>query len=102
MAAAQAPSTAEMATASRPASQSDTSPSKGPPCSGSRPVQFGTAVNRKPAMAATAKPNSISCACHVSGVKAVGIAKTPAISASQSPRPSTAESPARKKNGRKP
>ena len=43
------PSQAEMATAKRPASQVSRRPSNGGPVTGSRPVQFGTAVSRKPA-----------------------------------------------------
>ena len=36
--------------AARPAHHNKTSPISGAPVTGSRPVQFGTAVNRKPAM----------------------------------------------------
>ena len=43
---------AETATITRPASHSATSPASGQPTIGSRPVQFGTAVIRKPATTA--------------------------------------------------
>jgi hypothetical protein len=43
---------ADMHTAMRPASQLKTSTASGVPCNGRRPVQFGTAVSRKPPMMA--------------------------------------------------
>ena len=39
------------------------SSASGMPRIGRRPVQFGIAVSRKPVTAASAKPNTISCAC---------------------------------------
>ena len=51
----------------RPATQSRDSARSGRPATGSRPVQLGMAVIRKPVIAAAAKPNSISWACHSSG-----------------------------------
>ena len=45
----------------RPASQKDTNKPNRQPLTGRRPVQFGIAVRIKPAIAAPAKPNSISC-----------------------------------------
>jgi hypothetical protein len=46
------PVAAEKVTARRPAIHMTTSVASGVPCSGSRPVQFGIAVNRKPVMTA--------------------------------------------------
>ena len=51
---------AETLTAIRPATQVENSRNSGLPCSGSLPVQFGTAVSRKPATTAAIYPNSIS------------------------------------------
>ena len=42
----------DKATATRPASQTENSASKGRPRNGRRPVQFGTAVSRNPATTA--------------------------------------------------
>src|SRR3954447_18437343 len=39
----------------------------GHPANPRRPVQLGTAVSRKPVIAAAMKPNSISCACQSVG-----------------------------------
>jgi hypothetical protein len=47
-AAATQPISAEKKTASRPANQTRTRANSGNPCTGSRPVQFGIAVRRKP------------------------------------------------------
>ncbi len=49
-----APSGSSPATASRPASHRTASAISGVPRAGIRPVQFGTAVNRKPAITAAA------------------------------------------------
>ena len=48
------PITAENRTAARPASHNSASPASGAPFTGSWPVQFGTAVSRKPAITASA------------------------------------------------
>ena len=48
----------ETVTATRPATQTAASASSGQPTTGSRPVQFGTAVSRNPATTAGTKPNS--------------------------------------------
>ena len=45
-------SSADTATATRPANHSATNPASGQPTTGSRPVQFGTAVSKKPAITA--------------------------------------------------
>ena len=58
----------------RPATQTENSNTSGPPCSGSRPVQFGTAVSRKPATTAAIYPNSISWTCQSRGANAVAVA----------------------------
>jgi hypothetical protein len=52
-AAAGAPILAESQTPTRPIAQSKTSVANGSPCSGTRPVQFGIAVSRKPATVVT-------------------------------------------------
>ena len=101
-AASPAPISAETATAILPASQRRTRPPSGAPCSGSRPVQLGMAVSRKPQTAAPTKPNSISWACQASGSKAVARTGMPAAAGSHSSMDSTPQSAAAKKNGRKP
>ena len=65
------PIQAEMLTAIRPATQVENSRISGLPCSGSLPVQFGTAVSRKPATTAAIYPNSISWTCQSRGANAV-------------------------------
>ncbi len=47
----------------RAASQMPASSISGRPAKPRSPVQLGTAVSRKPAMALPMNPNSISCAC---------------------------------------
>ena len=53
--------------AMRPNSHTANSNINGGPESGNAPVQFGSAVNRKPASAAAANPKIISCACQANG-----------------------------------
>ena len=65
------PIQAEILTAMRPATQVENSSISGLPCSGSLPVQFGTAVSRKPATTAAMYPNSISWTCQSRGANAV-------------------------------
>ena len=48
-----------------------------------KPVQAFPAVSRKPTITATAKPNSISWACHNSGGIVAGSAATPRRAATQ-------------------
>lgn len=55
------------ANATRPASHSIVSATSGAPAKPRVPVQLGTAVSRKPAIAAPMKPNSISWPCHRNG-----------------------------------
>ncbi|MDA9771598.1 hypothetical protein N9D02_11240 [Emcibacteraceae bacterium] len=43
--------------------------SKGRPRGEATPVQFGTAVNKKPMMMGANTPNIISCWCHSDGEK---------------------------------
>jgi hypothetical protein len=45
------------------------------PFTGRRPVQFGIAVSKKPAMAAITKPNSISWTCQASGSRLVSCSR---------------------------
>ena len=52
--------------ASRASSQTAASAIRGLPLSPGTPVQFCTAVSRKPATMAATKPNSISCMCQAS------------------------------------
>ncbi len=58
------PIQSEMIMTPRPASQSTTKTNRGRPLIGSRPVQLGTAVRRKPVTAAATVPNIISWKCH--------------------------------------
>ncbi len=92
----------EAATAIRPTSQTISSASSGAPWSGSRPVQFGIAVKRKPVTTAGVNPNSISCACHTGGAKAFGNVISPKNSGSHSAITIVANSAPQRKNGRKP
>ncbi len=96
------PMRAENATASRPAIQASTSTRSGPPRTGRRPVQLGMAVSRKPPMAATWKPKTISWMCQSTGEKAVGTSTCPVMTAIQTRRVTPACSGAKRKNGRKP
>ena len=96
------PIRSENATAPRPSTQIANNIISGAPCSGLRPVQFGIAVNRKPAIAAATKPNSISCTCQETGSNAVGNAIVPSKTGSHSSIDSAPQNPAAKKNGRKP
>ena len=88
----------------RPASHTPNSSISGGPESGNAPVQFGTAVNRKPATAAAANPKIISCACQANGelpnIAQGGPCKE--IHATQMLMVMTAKTPAPRKNGRKP
>ena len=86
----------------RAASHSPNRAARGPPAIGSRPVQFGIAVSRKPAIAAPAKPNSISCRCQAKGAKTLGNVTAPPKVAIQKASAATAQNAAPKKNGRKP
>ena len=72
------PTSAENSTASRAAPTRRTAPATACPAIGSRPVQFGIAVSRKPETAAPTKPNSISCRCHATGSNRVGRLISPA------------------------
>ena len=63
---------AESRQAMRPSSHNPASSASGLPLTGSRPVQFGIAVSRKPAIAAITKPNSISWICQASGSNRLG------------------------------
>ena len=63
---------AETRPAIRPSSHKPAKLASGSPLTGSRPVQFGIAVNRKPAIAAIAKPNSISWMCQVKRIEPAG------------------------------
>ena len=102
IAAAAGPILAEHATATRPATNTSASTPSRQPWIGRRPVQSGTAVRRKPAIAAWAKPNSISWPCQVTGSNAVGSAMCPFNSASHSGTAMAAHRPANRKNGRSP
>ena len=69
---------------------------------GGRLVQFGIAVSRKPAIAAITKPKSISWICQLSGSNRLGNAVPVANMTIQSASAAAAQSPAARKNGRKP
>ena len=60
---------AENAIAMRPQTQTQKRAANGAPTTGSRPVQFGTEVSKKPATMAGTKPNTSSCTCHSTGDK---------------------------------
>ena len=85
---------------SGPAATEPASSASGAPLTGSRPVQFGMAVSRKPAIAAITKPNSISWICQVSGSKRLGRAIPVANMMIHSASAIAAQSPAARKNGR--
>jgi hypothetical protein len=86
----------------RPSSHNPTSIANSPPLTGSRPVQLGIAVNRKPAMAAMTKPNNISWMCQASGSNRLGIS-IPAVSMMiHSASAAADQSPAAIKKGLKP
>ena len=86
----------------RPASHSPASAASGAPRSGSRPVQFGIAVRRKPATLARAKPNTISWMCQTNGGNAPGSAAPPEYDSSQAGTATADQRLAARKNGRKP
>ncbi len=102
MSAATGPIIPPMNTATRPASQIANSSISGRPRTGSRPVQFGIAVSRKPAMTAPTKPNSISCRCQERGSNALGKETSPSSAKTQSVNATIAQAAPPKKNGRKP
>ena len=91
-----------MLIATRPAIQSTPSNARGVPTAVSRWVQLPTAVRRKPAITATVKPNTISCACQYMGEKRLAGWMTPSSASSQSGTISAPKTEARRKNGRKP
>src|SRR5271166_693922 len=72
------------------------------PATGSRPAQLGIAVRRNPATTAPPYPKIISCACQSIGEKAVGTATSPAKNGGKMAMPTSAQTPAARKNGRKP
>ena len=75
---------------------------KGAPLIGGRPVQFGIAVSRNPAIVAITKPNSISWICQASGSKRLG--RLPPIMKMTIHSSSAAgdHNPAARKSGRNP
>jgi hypothetical protein len=93
---------AETRQAIRPIAHRVTSSASGKPRTGSRPVQLGTAVSRKPAAAAITNPNSISWTCHVRASKRVGSVSLPKYIDSHSASEIAAQLPAAKNMGRKP
>ncbi len=100
--AAKGPVQAEKATATRPIIQNRTSVPSGQPWSGSRPVQLGMAVRRKPAIAAATNPKISSWKCQAMGSNAVGSAMAPLSVRIQTAMEKQAQRPAARKKGRKP
>src|SRR5207237_5445774 len=92
----------EIRQAIRPSSHSPASVASGAPATGGRPVQFGMAVSRKPAIVAITKPNSISWMCQASGSKWLGTLLPVTNMTIQSNRANADHTPAARKNGRKP
>ncbi len=83
-------------TAMRPASHSPETMAMKRAGADFAPVQFGTAVRKKPPSAAVAKPKTISCACHRCGAGAKGMASImppAAWTPSQSSQTSMAKTP---------
>ena len=93
---------AEKSTDTRPRTHNANSAASGGPAIGSRPVQFGIAVNRNPVITAPAKPNNISWRCQASAPKLDEIVTKPSRASSQMARARIAQSAPPKKNGRKP
>ena len=102
MKAAATPMMADVTIAARPEAHNTARANSGTPCKGKRPVQFGMAVNRKPATAAMAKPWIISWACQATGSIPIGSTTRPDTASSQSTIESAAHSAAPRKNGRNP
>src|SRR6185436_10392421 len=94
------PSDADSRSATRPASQRPASAARRAPRSGSRPVQFGIAVRRKPATAAKEKPKTISWTCQMKGARAPGSAACPENDSSQAGTAAADHSAAPRKKGR--
>jgi hypothetical protein len=90
------------AQAMRPATQSPNSATSGQPVTGSRPVQFGTAVSTKPATTAAIYPKIISWACQFSAPNGPAGSTPVAIITSHSGTASAAVRAPPRKNGRKP
>lgn len=93
---------AETRQAIRPSIHSPASTASGAPLTGRRPVQFGIAVNRKPATVAITKPNNISWICQLSGSNRLGTAVPVTSMTIHSASAAADHTPAAKKNGRKP
>ena len=93
---------AETRPAIRPSSHKPAKLASGSPLTGSRPVQFGIAVNRKPAIAASAKPNSISWMCQVKGSNRLGSTPPLARMVIHSASAAADQTAAARKNGRNP
>ncbi len=93
---------AEKRQAIRPRSHKAARPARGQPRTGRRPVQFGTAVRRNPAIAAITKPNSISWTCQLSGLNLLGKKALLTKTTIHSANAAAAQMPAARKNGRKP
>ena len=86
----------------RPSSHNPASSASGLPLTGSRPVQFGIAVSRKPAIAAITKPNSISWICQASGSNRLGRVVPVANMTIQTASATADQRPAARKKGRNP
>jgi len=84
------------------ANQNTVSNSNGAPAKPRWPVQLGTAVRRKPAMAAATKPNIISCACHRVGGHPLGRGTPNPQIRTHSGMRSSAATPAARNVGRNP
>ena len=80
----------ENQTATRPASHSPATSATKRSVGAGAPVQFGTAVRKKPPSAALAKPKTISCACQAMGPGAKGSSAAPAVHSSQTAMAATA------------
>jgi len=85
---------ARLTAATRAASHSSARAPNAAPRGVPSPVQALTAVSRKPRMTATAKPNSISCACHRRGGSAMARFHWPRYTATHSGMESRAKAAA--------
>ena len=93
---------ADRKTATRPRHQSANSAASFQPTMGNRPVQFGTAVNKKPARIALKYPNKNACACQDIGSNRDGMLKAPESTKIQMIMDSAAHNDPNKKKGRNP
>lgn len=86
----------------RGSSQTQKSPSKAKPFTPGRPVQFCTAVSKKPATTAHVKPKIISWPCHHNGLSVLGNTFIPERKPPQTINANTLNTLAKRKKGLKP